>query len=91
VNGIHIGETPCLYRYRSGLPETYIIEMSKPGYKPLRNATIDRTLRADVSLVLLVLAIVPYFFSARLEDQYVFSLEPEPVPTAAPAEGGDAK
>ena len=77
VNGIYLGETPASYRYRSGLPETYILEIEKEGYKKLSNATIDRTLRADESLVLLLLAIVPYFFSARLEDQYVFPLEPE--------------
>jgi hypothetical protein len=77
VNGIYIGETPCVYRYRAGLPETYILEVRKPGYKTITNATLDRTLRADVSLALLLLAIVPYFFSARLEDQYIFELEPE--------------
>ncbi|MGQ9588808.1 MAG: PEGA domain-containing protein [Planctomycetota bacterium] len=75
VNGIYVGESPTVYRYRSGLPETYIVEIRKDGYKPLVNVTIDRTLRADVSLLLLLLAIVPYFFSARLEDQYVFPLE----------------
>jgi hypothetical protein len=93
VNGIYLGESPVTYRYRSGLPETYIVDIEKDGYKPLNNATIDRSLRADASLVLLLLAIVPYFFSARLEDQYTFTLEPltpapapEPAPTPPPAQ-----
>lgn len=77
INGIYIGDSPsAVYKYRSGLPETYIVEIRKEGYKPLVNATIDRTLRADASLLLLLLVIVPYFFSARLEDQYLFQLEP---------------
>ena len=75
VNGIYLGETPVQYKYRSGLPESYIFEVRKDGYKEMTNATLDRTLRADESLVLLLLAIVPYFFSARLEDQYTFVLE----------------
>ncbi len=78
INGVYIGESPTVYKYRSGLPETYIVEIKKEGWKPLVNATIDRTLRADVSLLLLILVIVPYFFSARLEDQYLFQLEPLP-------------
>ena len=83
INGIFIGETPnCVYRYRAGLPDTYLIEIEKPGYKRVANATIERSLRADASLFLLILAIVPYFFSARLEDQYLFHLEPEPAPEA---------
>lgn len=82
INGVYVGDTPCVYRYRSGLPETYILEVRKDGYKTITNATIDRTLRADVSLVLLLLAIVPYFFSARLEEQYVFALEPSEGATA---------
>jgi PEGA domain-containing protein len=89
VNGVHIGASPQIYRYRSGLPESYIVELEKPGYKKMSNATIDKSLRADVSLLLLLLVIVPYFFSARFEDQYVFTLEPLPgtVPPepAAPA------
>ena len=91
VNGIYLGESPVTFKYRSGLPETYIVDIEKDGYKPLRNATIDRTLRADASLFLLLLAIVPYFFSARLEDQYTFTLEPiepapEPAKTPVPAQ-----
>ena len=94
VNGIYIGETPTvIYKYRAGLPDSYVVEVKKEGYKNLSNVTIDRSLRADISLLLLIAAIVPYFFSARLEDQYVFQLEaatpaapaPAPAPAAPPA------
>jgi len=97
VNGIYLGDSPTTYKYRSGLPETYILEIKKDGYKPLTNVTIDRTLRADASLFLLLLVIVPYFFSARLEDQYVFTLEslqPQPgatTETAPPSTPGPDK
>ncbi len=77
INGMYIGEGPTIFKYRAGLPESYIVDIRKDGYKPVTNATIDRTLRADESLLLLVLAIVPYFFSARLEDQYIFKMEPD--------------
>ena len=78
INETYIGDTegPRLYRYRAGLPETYYVRIEKPGYKDVKGLTIERAYRADVSLALLVLAIVPYFFSARLEDQYTFDLEP---------------
>src|ERR1041385_1309368 len=59
INGMYIGDTPTTYRYRAGLPETWFVEIDKPGYKEVRNLTIDRTLRADVSLLLLIAAIVP--------------------------------
>ncbi len=93
VNGIYVGEGPTVYKYRAGLPESYIVEVRKDGYKTVANATIDRSLRADISLLLLICVIVPYFFSARLEDQYVFELEPLPgtvPPAAAPAPGAPA-
>ena len=77
VNGMYLGDSPASYHYRSGLPETYMLEIEKEGYEKVTNIPLKRTLRADESLVLLLLAIIPYFFSARLEDQYVIQLEPE--------------
>ena len=64
-------------RYRSGLPQTYYLKIAKDGYKEMRDISIDRIYRADVSLALLILGIFPYFFSARLEDQYIFNMLPE--------------
>lgn len=77
VNGIPIGETPVTYKSRSGFPQTYYVKIEKEGYKTLKDITIESQYRADESLVLLILGIVPYFFSARLEDQYIWHLIPE--------------
>lgn len=88
INGVPVGRTPTVYKSHSGTPETYYLKIEKPGYQTLKNVTIERRYRADLSLVLLVLAFVPYFFSARLEDQYVFHLIPEggqPIGTSGPA------
>ena len=52
-------------------------------------ATAWRAIAPPVSLALLILAIVPYFFSARLEDHYKFDLFREgggpPPESTAPA------
>ncbi len=94
VNGIYIGQTPTHYESRSGTPATYYVRIEKEGYKPIKAATIESSYRADISLALLILAIVPYFFSARLEDQYKFDLFPingrqpaEKTPVPAKASG----
>ena len=78
VNNINMGESPALYQTRSGTPATYYVRVRKEGYEEVKNATIESSYRADVSLLLLLAAIVPYFFSARLEDQYSFHLVPLP-------------
>ena len=88
INGIHAGPTPLIHRYRAGLPESAIIDLRKEGYKNMSNATIDKSLRADASLFLLLLVIIPYFFSARFEDQYVFTLEPLPGTKVPPEQSG---
>jgi hypothetical protein len=80
INGVYYGQTPCPFKYRSGLPDTYILEIRKDGYEEMKNASVDRVYRADVSLFLLLAAIVPYFFSARLEDSYEFKLQAKGTP-----------
>ncbi len=87
INGVPIGTTPTIYKSRSGLPETLYVKIEKKGYKTLDNITIDKHYRADVSLALLLLGIVPYFFSARLEDQYIWPLIPEGEETGADNSG----
>ena len=90
INGIYIGQTPTIYRSRSGTPDTYYVKLEKEGHKTLTNMTIDRVYRADISLILLPL-LIPYWFTARLEDQYVFELQKidgaggAPPPTTRPA------
>lgn len=85
VKGFPIGQSPVHYKTRSGLPETYYLKIEKPGYRTIKDAVIESTYRADVSLLLLLPGIIPYFFSARLEDQYVFHLVPERAEEAASA------
>jgi hypothetical protein len=76
INNIFIGQTPTNYRSRSSLPEPAYVRIEKKGFKPIKNAVIEKALRADVSLLLLLPGIIPYFFSARFEDNYVFSMKP---------------
>ena len=73
VNGMSQGESPAQYKSRSGFPETFFVEITKKGYKK-QTFTINSAYRADLSLLLLIPGILPYFFSARLEDDYNFQL-----------------
>lgn len=66
-----------LFHSRSGLPKSYFVKIEKPGYQSIQNVVIERQYRADLSLLLLIPGILPYFFSARLEDSYEFTLLPE--------------
>lgn len=95
VQGQFLGASPATYRSRSGVPDTVTVRVEKPGYEPIKAAQIDKVYRADLSLLLLIPAFVPYFFTARFEDNYVFKLKPLPgtVPPgpAAPADKKDEK
>jgi hypothetical protein len=77
INNIYIGTTPCNYISRSGLPDQAYIKLSKEGYEPVKNGIIKKEYRADISLLLLICVFVPYFFSARFEDDYLFALKPK--------------
>lgn len=80
LNGAPLGKTPLYYSTRAGIPKTYFLEIDKPGYKRVETK-VESNYRADVSLALLLPGIVPYFFSARLEDDYKYSLiEKSPKP-----------
>ena len=75
VNNIYIGNTPVQYRARTGTPETAYVRLVKPGYQEVKNATIDKVYRADVSLFWLLPGIFPYFIAtAKFEDDYIFHL-----------------
>ena len=73
INGAPIGESPVYYNTRSGIPKTYFLEVEKPGYKTFETK-LESSYRADISLLLLLPGIIPYFFSARIEDEYKFIL-----------------
>ncbi len=59
----------------SGLPSSHVVRVSAPGFEPA-DFEVRLGYRADPSLLLLLAGIVPYFFSARLDDAYRFSLRP---------------
>jgi hypothetical protein len=76
MNGIPLSGDPPIYESRSGIPDTYFLKIEQEGYKAI-NAQLSSSYRADLSLLLLLAGIIPYFFSARLEDQYTFTMIPE--------------
>lgn len=68
--GTELGSTPdVVVPTRSGVPRDYILKVEKTGFEP-SSQVLSATYRADESLLLLLLGIVPYFFSARLESSY---------------------
>lgn len=76
VNNIYVGQTPTNWRTRSGVPDTAYVKIEKPGYETVNNATIEKSYRADVQLLWLIAAIIPYFVvTARYEDDYIFHLK----------------
>ena len=76
LNGAPLGETPIYYNSRAGIPKTYFLEIEKSGCKKVETR-LESNYRADISLGLLIPGIVPYFFSARLEDDYKYTLLPQ--------------
>ncbi|WP_447968451.1 PEGA domain-containing protein [Nitrospira sp. M1] len=75
LNGAPLGETPVYHNTRAGIPKTYFLEIERPGCKKVETK-LESAYRADLSLALLIPGIVPYFFSARLEDDYKYTLLP---------------
>ena len=75
LNGAPLGETPVYYNSRAGIPKTYFLEIDRAGCKKVETK-LESAYRADISLGLLIPGIIPYFFSARLEDDYKFTLLP---------------
>jgi hypothetical protein len=85
VNGEFIGETPCDFNSKSGLPERYHVQLFKDGYSQL-NVYID----AEMSLVWALLLVpvtlgvaIPWSWS--LEGMYKFKLASAGAAPAAPA------
>ena len=75
VQGMYIGKSPATYRDRSGTPKSYMLKISKPGYKEI-NTVIDSNYKADISLLWLIPGIIPYFVgTATLEETYNYELE----------------
>lgn len=87
IDNIYVGQSPVIWTSRSGTPDSAYIEISMPGYDPLKNGIIKKEYRADLSLLLLLAVFVPYFFSARYEDEYRFALKPLPGTVVPPPAG----
>lgn len=84
INGEFIGETPCDFNSKTGLPERYHVQLFKDGYSQL-NVYID----AEMSLVWALL-LVPVTFGVAipwswgLENMYKFKLAAAGAAPAAP-------
>lgn len=75
VDGLYLGQGPVTFISRSGFPDQAYVEIAMDGYEPVKNGVIKKSYRADLSLLLLLPGIIPYFFSARFEDDYRFALK----------------
>lgn len=73
INGAPLGKSPIYYSNRSGVSKTYFLSIEKPGYQKV-DLKLDSSYRADATLLFLLPGLVPYIFTARLEDEYLFSL-----------------
>ncbi len=76
INGAPLGSSPIFYSSRSGVPKTYFLTIEKPGYQRV-DTKLESAYRADATLLFLLPGLIPYVFTARLEDEYMFSLQPE--------------
>ena len=74
VNGVYLGKSPVIHNERSGFPKSYFVKIEKDGFKKMDTALVS-TYKADITLLLLIPGIVPYFFTADLEDTYNFHLQ----------------
>lgn len=92
IDGLYLGQGPVTFISRSGFPDQAYVEITLDGYEPIKNGVIKKSYRADLSLLLLLPGIIPYFFSARFEDDYRFVLKPLPgtTPPRAGAATGQA-
>jgi hypothetical protein len=90
IDGLYIGKSPeTLFLSRSGFPDQSYITIECAGYETIKNGIIKKSYRADLSLLLLLAGIVPYFFSARYEDDYRFALRPKAGTVVPPTENGE--
>jgi len=75
VQGMYVGQTPTVYRARSGTPKTVMLKLTKPGYKDV-NTVLESNYKADINLLWLIPGLIPYFVgTAMFEDHYRFEME----------------
>jgi hypothetical protein len=85
VNGEFIGETPCDFNSKSGLPDRYHVQLFKDGYSQL-NLYIDAEMSLVWALVVVPVTLgigIPWSWS--LEGMYKFKLAAAAAAPAAPA------
>jgi hypothetical protein len=76
VNNNFIGKSPAQFRATTGTPETAYVRLVKPGYVEVKNATMDKAYRANISLLWLIPGILPYFIAAaQYEEDYLFHMK----------------
>jgi hypothetical protein len=68
-------ESPATFETRSGFPDTARIKVDLEGYQTLRDIPVEKSYRADYSLLLLIPGIIPYFFSARFDHEITLTLK----------------
>ena len=78
VNSVRLQDkSPAPFESRTGFPSTARIKVDLDGYKPLRDVPLEKSYRADLSLLWLIPGIIPYFFTARFDDEITLELEKE--------------
>lgn len=78
VNSVRLEQkSPADFQSRAGFPDTARIKVDLEGYKPLRDVPLEKSYRADLSLLWLLPGIIPYFFTARFDDEVTLELEAE--------------
>ena len=74
IDGNDLGLSPVTFNDSSGVPKSFILKVKKSGYKEI-NLPIKQSYRGDITLFWLLPGIIPYFFTATLNDGYTFNLE----------------
>ena len=74
IDGNNLGVSPVSFSDTSGIPKTFFVKINKPGYKEI-NVPIKQAYKGDITLFWLLPGIIPYFFTATLNDSYGFNLE----------------
>jgi len=74
IDGNNLGVSPVSFSDTSGIPKVFFVKIKKKGYKEI-NVPIKQAYRGDITLLWLLPAIFPYFFTAILNDSYSFNLE----------------
>lgn len=69
------GKTPATYSSKCGFPGTARIKVAKEGYEPVRDVPMEKSYHADASLLWLIPGLIPYFFTARFEEEVTIPMK----------------